>query len=183
MNKIATKVLASGLTLAVAGCVTGAPRTTYHTDDPFSFLAHAASHGGVPVMVVGEPYPGRRADVESAAVAAMQTNFRSLGNAFRAVPPAAGEGTKMVFVFNGRVPTTPQSVCLNPAAAGGAAAPTMTLNVVYCGVGPYSDYWMSFPAPPAPDSPAFRERVAEVAYYAVPREINPDKRNSTLPSM
>lgn len=182
MNKIARKILAPGLALAAAGCVTGAPRTTYHTDNPFSFLAYAASHGGVPVMVVGDPYPGRGAEVERVALAAMESNFRSLGNVFRAVPPAPGEGTKMVFVFNGQVPTTPQSICRDPTTAGGGAAPTMTLNVVYCGVGPYSDYWMSFPAPASPDSPAFRERVSEVAYFAVPREINPERRSDTLPN-
>jgi hypothetical protein len=181
MNRIATMLGVSGLAFGLAGCVTGAPTTTYHTDDPYSFLAYYASHGGVPIMVVGDPYPGRRAEVERAAVAAFERNFRSLGDSFRATPPTRGGFNKVVFVFNRPTPATVQSVCRDPAeAGGGGATQTMTVAVVYCATDtPFSDYWMTFPTPSAPSDPVFQQRLAEVAYFAVPREINPAKRNSS----
>ena len=175
MNKIIAIVLALG----VAGCVTAAPHTTYHVDDPYQFLAYAASRGSVPVMVVGDPYPGRRAEVEQAAVTAFQNNFPSFGKAFQTAAPAAGEGTKVVLVFASRPPFAP-TACADPtrSAAAGAPGAGMMVSAVYCGVGPYSDYWMSFPAPASPDSPDFRQKLAQLAHHAVPRDINPDRRNS-----
>lgn len=165
--------------LTVAGCVTGAPSTQYHVVNPYVFFSHAASRGVIPVMAVGDPYPGRRAQVEAAIVAALDRNFRSFGNPFRAVPPAPGEGTKVVVVFN----ATPlaQGVCGDPSRNGGApAGATTTAFAVYCGVGPYSEYWMSFPTPPSPDDPQFRAHMLQLTHYAIPREEDPARRNSTI---
>lgn len=165
------------ITSALAGCVIGAPRTTYHVDDPFSFLAHAASQGVIPVMVVGEPYPGRRDKVEDVVVQAFTRTFASLGHPFRATPPRAGEGTKIVVVFNAARPPLARTVCADPTQFGAGAAQSRTwAAAIYCGDGPYSEYSMSFPTPQSPEDPKFAEMMGQLAYYAIPRERNPDRQ-------
>jgi hypothetical protein len=133
-------------------------------------------------MVVGDPYPGRRPQVERAVLTALDHNFRSLGNPFRAVPPAPGEGTKVVVVFNGGDAMILHGVCNDPTRIGSApAGPRLTARAVYCGVGPYSEYWMSFPAPGSPDDPQFHDHMARLIYFAVPREMAPSRRRGDSP--
>jgi hypothetical protein len=163
--------------LAVAGCVMGAPSTRYYVDDPYQFFSYAASRGVIPVIAVGEPYGGRRAEVESAIVGALDRNFPSLGNPFRAAPPTPGEGTKVVVVFNAS--PTSHAVCSDPTRYAGPAAtgPTTTAYAVYCGVGPYSDYWLTFPTPASPADPQFHAHMRRLTYFAIPREQDPSRRN------
>jgi hypothetical protein len=177
MLKKAFLAITGAITGALAGCVIGAPRTTYYVDEPFSFLAYAAAHGIVPIMVVGEPYPGRRAQVEDAVVQAFTRTFASLGTPFRAMAPTAGEGTKIVVVFNAARAPLARHVCADPSQiqTGGPQSRTWTA-AVYCGDGPYSEYSMSFPAPQSPEDPKFAEMMAQLAYYTIPRERNPDRQ-------
>lgn len=176
------KIAGIAAALALAGCVTGSPMTHYHVDDPYVFFSYAASRGVIPIMVVGEPYPDRRAQVETAVLAALDRNFRSLGNPFRAVPPAASEGTKVVVVFNGSDATILPGACSDPRAAGGGpAGPRLSARAVYCGVGPYSEYWISFPTPGSPEDPQFRDNMSRLVYFAIPREAEPSRRNGNQP--
>lgn len=174
----ARKLAVTAMALATGGCVIGSG-TLYHTDNPYQFFTYAAAHGGVPAMVVGDPYPGRRAQVESAAVAALERNFPSLGKAFWATPAARGDGTtKVVLMFNPPGIPLAAAVCADPTAVqSGPGGPRMTVDVVYCGVGPYSESWQSFDTPADPETPLFRDRLMQVVYDAVPRRRNPDRDN------
>ena len=168
--------------LALAGCVTGGPMTHYHVSEPYVFFSYAASRGAIPVMVVGDPYPGRRPQVESVVADALDRNFRFLGNPFRTVPPAPGEGTKVVVIFNGPDSTIVAGACDDPTRMGsGPSGPRTTARALYCGVGPYSEYWMSFPTPASPEDPAFREHMASLIYFGIPREPEPSKRLGDSP--
>jgi hypothetical protein len=163
---------ASGL----SGCWFGAPRTTYHVDAPYNFLADAASRGIIPVMVVGEPYPGRRDQVEAALVTAFDRNFKSLNNPFRAMPPTAGPGTKIVVIFNAVGTPAARKVCEDPTQIATEPAKGRTsVAAVYCGDGPYSEYWLSFPTPQSPEDPKFPDMMNRLAYFTVPREANPER--------
>lgn len=166
------------VTSALAGCVIGAPRTTYHVDHPFQFLAYAASKGIVPVMVVGEPYPGRRELVENVVVQAFSRTFPSFGDVFRAMEPTAGEGTKIVVVFNApRVPLA-RVVCADPTRiqTRESGQSRIWVAAIYCGDGPYSEYSMSFPTPQSPEDPKFAEMMGQLAYFTIPREPDPDRQ-------
>ena len=163
---------ASGL----SGCWFGAPKTTYHVDDPYNFLTAAAMHGIVPVMVVGEPYPDKRDQVEAAVVAAFARNFTTLGTPFRAAPPTPGAGIKVVVIFNAVGTPPARKVCEDPTQVATEAAKARTsAAAVFCGDGPYSEYWLSFPAPQSPEDPKFTDMMNRLAYFAIPREPNPER--------
>lgn len=108
------KTIFAALGAALAGCVIGG-RTIYHVDDPFVFFAHAASHGGIAVMVVGEPYPNKRDLVAGAIVAAFERTFKSLGTPFRIAEPSADPVSKIVVLFDTANNISAQTVCADPS--------------------------------------------------------------------
>jgi hypothetical protein len=174
---IAFKLKAALAALAgLTGCVIGG-RTIYHVDNPFQFLAHAASQGVIPVMVVGQPYPDRQAQVSAATVEAFERNFRSLGSPFRAAEPEAGTSTKIVVLFNVGDSPLARDICADPTRiVAGPRASRTSVRALYCGDGPYSEYSMSFPTPQSPEDPKFGEMMNKLAYFTVPREPNPERR-------
>ena len=175
------KIAYAAVALALGGCVTGSG-TVYHIDDPYQFFAYSAAHGGIPVVIVGNPYPDRRPQVEAASVAALERNFPSL-RGFRPVAAAPGEGTKVVLMFD--PPNAPHAsiVCRDPSSVSsgpGASAARMTIGAVYCGVGPYSEAWLSFDRPAAPDSPQFTKMMNQIVSDAVPRRRDPKRDSDSM---
>jgi hypothetical protein len=159
----------------VGGCVIGGS-TIYHVDDPFQFLAHAASHGGIAIMVVGDPYPNRQDQVGAAIAAAFDRTFASLGNPFRVAEPSADPVSKIVVLFNASNELA-RTVCADPTKiVTGPTGARMTVRAYYCGDGPYSEYSMSFFPPQSPEDEKFAEFIRQLARFTVPREINPDRR-------
>jgi hypothetical protein len=167
--------IAAGLTGSMAGCVIGGS-TIYHVDEPFQFLAHAAAHGGIAIMIVGDPYPNRREQVGAALTAAFDRTFASLGNPFRVAEPSADPVSKIVVLFNASNELA-RTVCADPTKiVTGATGTRMSVRAYYCGDGPYSEYSMSFFPPQSPDDEKFAELMRQLARFTVPREINPDRR-------
>jgi hypothetical protein len=93
------------------------------------------------------------------------------------MPPAPGEGTKIVVIFNaGRTPLA-RTVCADPTRIEtGGPQDRLQAAAIYCGDGPYSEYSMSFPTPQSPEDPKFAELMEELAYNAIPRERDPARR-------
>jgi hypothetical protein len=161
---------------ALTGCVIGG-RTIYYVDDPFQFLAHAAKQGVIPIMIVGDPYPSRGQFVAAALLDAFDRNFKTLGNPFRWVEPDASASSKIVVMFDVATSVRPQTICADPTQlVAGPTKARMSVRALYCGDGPYSEYSMSFPTPQSPEDPKFAEMMNQLAFFTVPRELNPDRR-------
>lgn len=173
--KTALAAILGGLGAFAGGCVIGGS-TIYHVDDPFQFLAHAARHGGIAIMVVGDPYPNRREQVGAAIAAAFDRTFASLGNPFRVAEPSADPVSKIVVLFNASNELA-RTVCADPTGiVTGPTGTRMSVRAYYCGDGPYSEYSMSFFPPTSPEDEKFAELMRQLAYNTVPRERNPDRR-------
>lgn len=173
--KTALAAIAGSIGALVGGCVIGGS-TIYHVDDPFQFFAHAASHGGIAIMVVGDPYPNRKDQVGAAIAAAFDRTFASLGNPFRVAEPSADPVSKIVVLFNASRELA-RTVCADPTKiVTGATGARMSVRAYYCGDGPYSEYSMSFFPPASPEDEKFAELMRQLARFTVPREINPDRR-------
>jgi hypothetical protein len=169
--------LTGGVGALMGGCVIGG-QTIYHVDNPFQFLAHAASQGTIAVMVVGDPYPNKGDQVASVIAAAFDRTFASLGNPFRVMPAGPEKVSKIVVLFNTRHNISAHTVCDDPSEiASGTPGMGMRTSVraIYCGDGPYSEYWMSFFAPSSPEDEKFAQLMRELALYTVPRERNPSQ--------
>jgi hypothetical protein len=174
--KTGMAAIAGGVGALMGGCVIGG-NIIYHVDDPFQFFAHAASHGGIAIMVVGDPYPNRGAQVGAALAAAFDRTFASLNNPFRVAEPSADPVSKVVVLFNASNELA-RNVCADPTKI--ATAPTgarMKVRALYCGDGPYSEYSMSFFPPSSPEDEKFSELMRQLAYNAVPRERDPARRH------
>jgi hypothetical protein len=173
--KTAFVAIAGGIGTFLGGCVIGGS-TIYHVDDPFQFLAHAAGHGGIAIMVVGDPYPNRRDQVGSVIAEAFDRTFASLGNPFRVAEPSADPVSKIVVLFNAKNELA-RTVCADPTKiVTGSTGTRMSVRAYYCGDGPYSEYSMSFFPPSSSEDEKFAELMRQLAYNTVPREINPDRR-------
>jgi hypothetical protein len=167
--------ITAGIGAFVGGCVIGGS-TIYHVDDPFQFLAHAAGHGGIAIMIVGDPYPNRKDQVGAALAAAFDRTFASLGNPFRVAEPSADPVSKIVVLFNASNELA-RNICADPTKmVGGPTGTRMSVRAVYCGDGPYSEYSMSFFPPSSPEEEKFFELMRQLARFTIPREINPDRR-------
>ena len=173
MHRIAT-IATVALTLALGGCLTGSG-TVYDIDDPYLFLAYAASKGSVPVVVVSEPGTGTRRQVEQTAIRALQAQFPGQAAAFQPATPAAGEGTKIVLMFNIGTNPVAQDICRDPTRFQGPVAPMSSAGVVYCGVGPYSEAWLKTDAPVTVDSPEFAAVITRLINDGVPRRRDPKR--------
>jgi hypothetical protein len=168
--------VAAGLTGMLSGCVIGG-RTIYYVDDPFLFLAHAAAHGGLAIMVVGDPYPERRDQVNGAVLAAFDRTFASLDHAFRIAEQSADPVSKIVVLFNATNAVSAQTVCADPGKiAFGSAGVRTSVRALYCGDGPYSEYTMSFFILGSPEDETFADMMRQLALNTVPRERNPEQR-------
>jgi len=173
--KTTLAAVAGGIGTLIGGCVLGGS-TIYHVDDPFQFLAHAASHGGIAIMVVGDPYPNRKDQVGAAIAAAFDRTFASLGNPFRVAEQSADPVSKIVVLFNASNELA-GVVCADPTKiVTGATGTRMSVRAYYCGDGPYSEYSMSFFPPQSPEDETFADLMRQLARFTVPREINPDRR-------
>jgi hypothetical protein len=175
-------LLALAATAALSGCLSSTG-TIYHTDDPYSFFKRAANRGTVPVMVLGDPYPGRRAGVETAVLSALDRNFKSFGNPFRVVPPTPGTSSRVVVLFTapGARPLA-DAVCRDASQPGLVAGPTadqIYMGAIYCADGPASEAWVWLAKPAGPEAPEFQEAMTSLINYALPREIDPTRRNSS----
>jgi hypothetical protein len=167
----------AALSAAAAGCVIGG-RTIYHVDNPFQFLAHAASQGTIAVMVVGEPYPNKRDQVGAVIAAAFDRTFASLNNPFRVMAPAGANLSKIVVLFDTANNISAQTVCADPSKIASAKPGTglrTSVRALYCGDGPYSEYTMSFFAPNSPEDEKFASAMRDLALNTIPRERNPDR--------
>jgi hypothetical protein len=181
MNMMKRSALAVGSTLALAGCVTSSG-TTYHTDDPYRFFNSAGRAGGFPIVVVGQPYPGRQPGVEAAVVDGFSRAFSTFPTA--AIARVDDIRTqRLVIVFNVPGRPLPQSVCQKGsqigAGVGASAGSAVDASAVYCGgAEPYSSAWISLPTPAGPETAEFRDAMATLIREALPRDEDPSKRNS-----
>lgn len=166
--------------VALAGCVTSSG-TNYNVVDPYLFFSRAARGGNFPVMIVGEPYPGRQPAVEAQVLSSLDRSFKSFGNPFKVVPPANSLSSRLVIVFNAPGRPLPQTSCANTTTLGGGVAPsaggTLSASAVYCGDGPYSSTWISVDAPASPDSAEFAAAMDILIREALPRDPNPSERH------
>ena len=181
MNMTKKSFLAAGAAVALTGCVTSSG-TTYHTDNPFLFFNSAGRAGAFPIVLVGQPYPGRQPGVEAAVVDGFSRTFSTF-------PKPAISTTvdvrhqRLVVVFNAPGRPLPHDVCERTSqmagGVGGSAGTTVDVSGVYCGgAEPYSSAWVSIPTPAGPESAEFRDAMATLVRDAIPREINPSRRNS-----
>ncbi len=182
INMMKKSAVAAGFAVALAGCVTSSG-TTYHIDDPYLFFNNAGRAGGFPIVVVGQPYPGRQPGVDAALVESFSRNFSTFPKPTIAATDDI-RTQRLVVVFN--VPGRPlaQNICRGAnqlaAGAGGSAGSTVAASAVYCGGGePYSSAWISIPAPAGPETAEFRDAMTTLIRDALPRQEDPSRRNSS----
>jgi len=171
---------------ALAGCVLSSG-TRYHVVDPYLFFDRAARGGQFPVVVIGEPFPGKQPYVEAAIIDAMNRQFPRAGGSFGAVQDAGGLHSRYVVVFNAPGRPLAQSICANTASiapgVGTGAGDTIYASAAYCGDGPYSSSWVSFPNPGSPDSPEFHDAMMRLVMESIPREPDPNERKGNDPKV
>lgn len=177
---IKNTLLATMAAVGLTGCLVSTG-TIYHIDDPYQFLSRAASRGAIPVMILGEPYPGRQVAVEAAVLDALDQNFRSFNKPFRVVPPGAGLSNGIVVLLSAAdVKSRPlaAAVCANPARPGLVVSQGANLDVgvVYCVDGPASEAWAWLAKPAAPETGEFQDAISRAIYEGLPREIEPSRR-------
>lgn len=180
-------LLAATSALVLAGCVISSG-TRYHIIDPYQFFNRSA-RGGLPVVIAGQPYPGRQAGVEAAVVAGFGATYSTFAKPV-ITPAASAVGDRLVILFN--VPGRPlaQSICAGSATmgsgAGAAAGQTVYASAAFCGgAEPYSSAWIEFPNPGGPESPAFIEAMTTLVREAAPRDPDPTetrgRQDPTIP--
>jgi len=181
INMMKKSVAAAGFAAALAGCVTSSG-TTYHIDDPYLFFNSAGRAGGFPIVLIGQPYPGRQPGVEAAVVEGFSRNFSTYPK-----PAIAAQDDirtqRLVVLFNVPGRPLPQSVCQRAnqigAGVGAAAGATVEASAVYCGgAEPYSSAWISIPTPAGPETAEFRDAMVTLIRDALPRQEDPSRRNS-----
>ncbi|MCD6073662.1 MAG: hypothetical protein K0Q70_545 [Rhodospirillales bacterium] len=181
MNMMKKAAFGAGIAVALVGCVTSSG-TTYHIDDPYLFFNSAGRAGGFPIVIVGQPYPGRQPGVEAAVVNAFSSNFGTFPKP--AISTTAGvQNQRLVIVFNAPGRPLPRDICQRTsqigAGVGAAAGSTVDASAVYCGgADPYSSAWVSVPTPGGPETAEFRDAMATLVRDAIPRREDPSKRNS-----
>jgi hypothetical protein len=181
MNMMKKAAFGAGITVALAGCVTSSG-TTYHIDDPYLFFNSAGRAGAFPIVIVGQPYPGRQAGVEAAVIDGFSRNFSSFPRP--AVSTTAGaQNQRLVIVFNAPGRPLPRDICQRTsqigAGVGAAAGSTVDASAVYCGgADPYSSAWVSIPTPGGPETAEFRDAMVTLVREALPRQEDPAKRSS-----
>jgi hypothetical protein len=180
MNLMKKSALAAGVAVALTGCVTSSG-TTYHIDDPYLFFGSAARSGAFPVVILGQPYPGRQPAVEAAVADGFSRTFNTFPRPAM-VPSADVRSQRLVVVFNVPGHPLPRDICEKTAqmtGGTGGAGDTVSASAVYCGgVEPYSSAWVALPAPAGPDTAEFRNAMATLIREAIPREIDPSRRHS-----
>ena len=174
-------ILAAGVAVALTGCVTSSG-TTYHTDNPYLFFNSAGRAGAFPIVVVGQPYPGRQPGVEAAVVDGFSRTFSTFPKP--AISTTADvRHQRFVIVFNAAGRPLPRDICQRTSqmagGVGASAGTTVDVSGVYCGgAEPYSSAWVSIPTPSGPDTAEFRDAMETLVREAIPREIDPSRRNS-----
>ena len=175
MKKVAA---AAGFAAALAGC-TMSSGTTYHIDNPFLFFNSAARGGNFPIVIVGQPYPGRQAGVEAAVSEGFSRTFSTFPKPVIAQTDDV-RWQRLVVLFNAGRPLA-QDVCrrANQMAGGvGSAGDKVSAVAVYCGgTEPYSSAWIDVPAPSGPETAEFRDAMTRLVREAIPREMDPSRRN------
>jgi hypothetical protein len=172
-------VLSAAASLSLSGCLTSSG-TVYHVDDPFEFMTYAAGKGSIPVMVAGGSQ-SERPQAAQDAIRTLQSLFPSQAAAFQPAAAQPGEGTKIVVLLNSN-PAPPYDVCRDPTGiAVGAETAVRSANVVYCGVGPYSNAWVKSDPSVQPGSTEFRALLAQALSDGVPRHMRPEKENGDVP--
>jgi len=183
-NLMKKSVMVAGFAAALAGCVTSSG-TTYHADDPFLFFSSAGRAGAFPVVIVGQPYPGRQPVVEAAVAEGFSQTFSTFPKpAITSIDDIRTQ--RLVILFNAPGRPLPRDICqrANQMAGGlgGSAGASVEASAVYCGgAEPFSSAWISLPTPAGPETAEFRRAMETLIREALPREIDPSRRNSGDP--
>ena len=168
MNKIllfGSLVVLSGL----GGCLTSSG-TVYYTDEPFQYLAYAASKGALPVMVTGAASIEQRTKVEASAIKALKSQYPTLADAFQPAAAVPGQSNKVIVLVNASGYANATAVCLDPTQIPATSNPNVnSAGLVYCGVGPYSEAWIKLDASGNADMAEFDHDIAMLVHDGVPR--------------
>lgn len=182
INMMKKAAMAAGVAVSLAGCVTSSG-TNYHIDDPYLFFNIAGRSGGFPIVLIGQPYPGRQPGVEAAVVDGFARNFSTYPKPVIASVDDI-RTQRLVIIFNMPGRPLPLTICQRPgqigAGIGASAGATVEATAVYCGgAEPYSSSWVSLATPAGPETAEFRDAMTTLIREALPREMDPSRRNNS----
>ena len=110
------RIFAVAIALFLTGCVTYIGNGGM-ADTVGSHLNYVTKSGRLAVMVLGDPVPGKRAEIEAMVISALDNNFATLKTTFVATKLIVPPPDKILFVFDPEITALGSEMCHAPAAA------------------------------------------------------------------
>lgn len=174
--------LAALLLLAACGNTTATQAYLHRSGVPNSFV-YAAGGRDMAVVVVGNPFPVPKGDLDRFVADSMQGRNHGPRTHFSAMPgESARPGYRIVVVLNPSLSFSAPDACGNPAAIpSGASAARLRVLMVFCAKDTIlSEVTGSVPAMALPQDGLFRDLIGAMTWELVPNDDTDTDENEPL---
>ena len=162
------RIFAVAIALFLTGCVTYIGNGGM-ADSVGSHLNYVTKSGRLAVMVLGDPVPGKRAEIEAMVISALDNNFATLKTTFVATKLIVPAPDKILFVFNPEITALASEMCHAPAAAkAGNQGAKMRIGVIFCSGRARSQIWASLDRISSVDDLLLAEVIDGLAFRLIP---------------